>query len=75
MRLDKALKEKQMDVRVRDRYVIEGILKEEDVEKYLHSLEDDSKNCIEVTSGFSSAERVPSLEEETSAHVLLDNEG
>ena len=44
MRLNEALKDKQLDVRIRDRLVAEGKLSQKDLEGYLNSLSDDSAN-------------------------------
>ena len=48
MRLCDALKEKEMDVRLRDRHVSEGKLRPEVLDSYLQSLEDDADNFIEL---------------------------
>ena len=45
MRLSRALDEKLMDVRLRDKLVGEGKLSKEQVEKYLASLSDEQKNA------------------------------
>jgi hypothetical protein len=42
MRLTQALKEKLMDVRIRDRFIAEKKLDKQDLEEYLRSLQDDS---------------------------------
>ena len=43
MRLSRALKEKLMDVRIRDKLVTDGKIKPEEVKKYLQSLPDETK--------------------------------
>ena len=45
MRLSRALQEKIMDVRLRDKLVGEGKLTKEEVKKYLDSLNDETKNA------------------------------
>ena len=42
MSLSKALKEKQLDVRLRDKLLAQGRLKNEELETYIKSLTDDS---------------------------------
>ena len=46
MRLSRALEEKVMDVRLRDKLVAEGKLTKEQVDKYLASIPDETKNSI-----------------------------
>lgn len=46
MRLSRALEEKLMDVRLRDKLVAEGKLTKEQVDKYLAGIPDESKNLI-----------------------------
>ena len=46
MRIAQALKEKLMDVRLRDKLIAEGKVKKEDVEKYLHELEDQTTKLL-----------------------------
>lgn len=45
MRLSRALEEKMMDVRLRDKLVGEGKLTKEEVKKYLDGLSDEQKNA------------------------------
>jgi polyhydroxyalkanoate synthesis regulator phasin len=45
MRLSRALTEKLMDVRLRDKLVAEGKLTKEEVKKFIDSLADESKNA------------------------------
>ena len=45
MRLSRALHEKLMDVRLRDKLIAEGKITKEEVKKYLESLNDDTKNA------------------------------
>ena len=45
MRLSRALEEKMMDVRLRDKLVAEGKLTKEEVKKYLDGISDDTKNA------------------------------
>jgi polyhydroxyalkanoate synthesis regulator phasin len=45
MRLSRALQEKLLDVRLRDKLVGEGKLSKEDVQKFLDSLPDETKNA------------------------------
>lgn len=51
MRLSRALKDKIMDVRLRDKLLAEGKITQAQVEEFLGSLEDDTKNL-----SFTSAE-------------------
>ncbi len=44
MRLERALKEKLMDIRLRDKYVSSGKLSSKDLGSYLKDLSDDSGN-------------------------------
>jgi len=48
MRLDRALKDKLMDVRLRDRLISEGKITQKEVEEYLKKLEDDKEKSEEV---------------------------
>ncbi len=50
MKLNQALEEKKLDLRVRDRLISEGIITSSDVQTYLKNLEDDSKNFIALGS-------------------------
>jgi hypothetical protein len=45
MRLSRALEEKLLDLRLRDKLVAEGKVTKEEVEKYLKSLPDDQANA------------------------------
>lgn len=45
MRLARALQEKLMDVRLRDKLIAEGKVTKEQVQTYLNSLEDSSNNA------------------------------
>jgi polyhydroxyalkanoate synthesis regulator phasin len=45
MRLRRALQEKIMDVRLRDKLIAEGKITKEEVKKYLETLADDTKNA------------------------------
>ena len=45
MRLSKALEDKKLDVRLRDKLVHEGKLTKQDCESYLSSLPDDNSNA------------------------------
>ena len=45
MRLSRALEEKIMDVRLRDKLLAEGKLTKEEVKKFLDSIPDDAKNA------------------------------
>ena len=44
MRLSRALKQKELDLRLRDKLVAEGKLSKNDVDKFLNDLSDDSSN-------------------------------
>lgn len=44
MRLSRALTEKLMDVRLRDKLLAEGKITKEEVKKYLDSMNDEAKN-------------------------------
>lgn len=46
MRIAQALKEKLMDVRLRDKLIAEGKVTQEDVEEYLHELEDQTTKLL-----------------------------
>ena len=46
MRIANALKEKLMDVRLRDKLIAEGKVTKEEVEKYLHELEDQTTKLL-----------------------------
>ena len=48
MRLDRALKDKLMDVRLRDRLISEGKITQKEVEAYLKKLEDDKEKSEEI---------------------------
>ena len=50
MKLRIALEDKQMDVRLRDRFVAEGKTTTKDVENYLKSLADEEGNYERVTN-------------------------
>jgi len=41
MRLSKALKEKELDLRLRDKHIVEGKLSKAEVDQYLANLPDD----------------------------------
>lgn len=45
MRLSRALTEKLMDVRLRDKLLAEGKLTKEEVKKYLDTMNDEAKNA------------------------------
>ena len=45
MRLSRALEEKLMDVRLRDKLLAEGKLSKEEVKKYLDLIADETKNA------------------------------
>mgnify|MGYP001363253963 CR=1 FL=1 len=64
MRIAQALKEKLMDVRLRDKLIAEGKVTQEDVEKYLHELEDQTTKLlytdqVEIQSGVEAGARDP----------------
>lgn len=46
MRLSRALQEKLMDVRLRDKLIAEGKVTKEEVKKFLDSMADESKNAM-----------------------------
>lgn len=46
MRLRRALQEKLLDVRLRDKLIAEGKISNEEVEKYLKDLPDDQDNMV-----------------------------
>ncbi len=50
MKLRKALEEKLLDVRLRDRLLAEGKISKEEVEKVLKNLPDDSSNAVALES-------------------------
>ncbi|ATH07529.1 hypothetical protein BIY24_06100 [Halobacteriovorax marinus] len=60
MRLSKALEDKMLDKRLRDKLVAEGKLSAAEVEKFLNSLPDDGANMTttEEVEGNSSSESV-----------------
>jgi polyhydroxyalkanoate synthesis regulator phasin len=45
MRLSRALAEKLMDVRLRDKLIAEGKITKEEVKKYLDTMNDETKNA------------------------------
>lgn len=45
MRLSRALQEKLMDVRLRDKLLAEGKVSKEEVKKFLDSISDEAKNA------------------------------
>lgn len=45
MRLSRALQEKLMDVRLRDKLIAEGKVTKEEVKKFLDSIADEAKNA------------------------------
>jgi polyhydroxyalkanoate synthesis regulator phasin len=45
MRLSRALQEKLMDVRLRDKLIAEGKVTKEEVKKYLDNIPDEMKNA------------------------------
>lgn len=63
MKLNKALKAKELDLRLRDKLLAEGKITQAEVEKYLSSLPDDSAN-VQIAGESSStkpeAESTPS---------------
>jgi polyhydroxyalkanoate synthesis regulator phasin len=56
MRLSRALQEKIMDIRLRDKLIAEGKVTKEEVKKYLDSLPDDQKNASFTESDSGSEE-------------------
>lgn len=50
MNLKTALEDKLMDVRLRDRFLSDNKISEQDINKYLGTLEDDVENCVEIDS-------------------------
>lgn len=58
MKLRIALEEKEMDVRLRDRFVAEGKTTSKDVDSYLQALPDEEGNFERLSSG-SSSESAP----------------
>lgn len=46
MRLSRALQEKLMDVRLRDKLLAEGKITKEEIKKFLSALPDDTKNAV-----------------------------
>ena len=58
MRLSRALQEKLMDVRLRDKLIAEGKVTKEEVKKYLDAMADETKNATytEENSGEDFAE-------------------
>lgn len=57
MRLSKALNDKVMDVRLRDKLVADGSLSKSEVEKYLNELPDDSVNLANTDPRENSTEQ------------------
>lgn len=45
MRLSRALNDKKLDLRLRDKFVHEGKMSHKEVEEYLNSLPDDAANA------------------------------
>ena len=58
MRLCDALKEKELDLRIRDRHLAEGKLRPQEVEIYLKSLVDERKNLVELSSQSTSSSSI-----------------
>jgi hypothetical protein len=56
MRLSRALEEKKLDVRLRDKLVHEGTLTKSEVDEYLNSLPDDESRA--TTSADAEAKRI-----------------
>ena len=48
MRLSQALKDKIMDLRLRDKLIYDGKITKEQVKQYLDSLSDDTSSFVEV---------------------------
>ena len=48
MKLARALEEKLLDVRLRDKLMAEGKLTKAEVDEYLQKVPDDQKNALEV---------------------------
>ena len=48
MRLCDALREKKMDLRLRDCHLAGGNIVPQDIQNYLQSLEDDASNCLDI---------------------------
>ena len=61
MRLSRALKEKIMDVRLRDKLIAEGKVTKAQADEYLNSLEDQSENLL-YTADVNEAEALKAKE-------------
>ena len=64
MRLSRALNDKKMDLRLRDKLVHEGKLSATDVEKYLNELPDDATNATTIGEVDKTPEAAPAATEE-----------
>ena len=62
MLLSKALKEKEMDVRLRDKLLSEGSLEKSVVDTYLSDLTDDEANMIYTDAPVEAVSEEPSTE-------------
>ncbi len=51
MRLNKALEDKLMDVRLRDKLIADGKVSKSQVEQYLKDLKDNTDNMIYIEKG------------------------
>ena len=66
MSLSDALKEKKLDVRLRDKFLGEGSLEKKEVELFLNELEDDTQNMTYVEN-----EEASSNENEDSSEEVM----
>jgi len=57
MRLSKALEEKLLDVRLRDKLLTEGKVTKKQLEDYLKNLQDDHKNSTHTSVGEQAQQR------------------
>ena len=62
MKLKLSLEDKQMDVRLRDRFVQEGKISSKDVDGYLNDLADEAGNMMVITEDTNKSEESNSTE-------------
>ena len=63
MKLNNALKEKMLDVRLRDKWLADGKVSQAEVDKYLSELDDDSDKMEFLGSNNKAAAAEPASEE------------
>ena len=61
MRLSRAIDDKKLDLRLRDKWLLEGKISKDQLEEYMNSLEDDAANM--TTTAEVEAQKQPSASE------------